>query len=384
MASPPPADIAERVTDAHFRLQRLRRTKAAALQLLRDTSEPSRPLTPPADAAARPPSSAAPSEPDSPLLPYLQYLQSLRWWELAHSTLSSAFASYHAAGILAVVQHRALQHEAASLCSPSSSSSPAICLHFLTRLHAHHREWAALERQRAALLHRRSYSSALQLSIIPPSPFPSSLLIESLTSIIFSSLSSSIGLQLTSAVPLNLPALLQQWTPPLQSLAALDVQQQMELRRVFASVLPPPEVVSQLPTLRTLYIPLSLPSSHSLLQLTQSGAQRAQLQAALQSWAASVALPVFPSSLTPPQYLDYLVTSSFPLSQRSAGVDADDRHFLLHVQPQVYAQLSAFASDLTAAELRPSAVLGTGVRPPHQPLRRLLPTAAPPPLRSAN
>ena len=412
-AAAAPSTQPQVIADVHFRLHRLRAVKEVALQLLRKHRPASQPsdCSPPNPSLT--PSSSLPQPTlthplPAPLQAYIEQLQSQRWSEHARASLSSTYLAYHASAVLTLVKARALQREA----DTSTPLSPAAALSLISRLHDLHSEWEVLEQQRAALLHRHSYGCELQLSIIPPSPFPSPLVVQRITTTCLSSLSTALSSPhphppLTPpSFPSPLQPLLDQWTPVLHSLTRLHHQQQTALHRLFTTAHPFPHLCGNLPTLLPLTQPLPLPShldvltiighavcaslcasspSTSLLSLTTTARSlHQQLTGALLPWVEGLQLPLFPSSLSPSQYLHHVVSSTAtPLTPGGAVIPlpwalsltadegrggvlypveatlkmrpllCEEERFQLYQQGPVYAQMSALRQALTKATHQP-------------------------------
>ena len=263
----------QQVTDAFFTLQRINNTRTAALDLVKRyrSALPATNVTPPSSSRASLSSAAAgaapldlnspmsasvtaffSSVPPQPLLAYLQQLHAHNWADLAAATLAFTFLSYHASAVLALVHNRALTHRAQTLYNASD------CASFLHSLSALHAAFQHCERLRFGLLHSAAYGQQLQLSLVPPSPFPSSDHTHSVTACMHRCVADAISGQGESV--------LDGWTTVLQSLLILDSQRAVELQRVAATVLPPDELVHTLPSLQQLSAATDVPSLLSFHQ----------------------------------------------------------------------------------------------------------------------
>ena len=397
---------AQAVTDAYFTLQRVRNTKNAALELLRAHAPPPPRSSSQSSASHNAGSSSRTSDYASspasaaetlshPAHAYLQHLRSLRWSELAEASLSHTFLAYHAAAVLTLVSSTAL------LASASSLSSPSSCTRLLSRLHALHGEWETIEQRRAGLLQHHAYGSALQLSIIPPSPFPSATLVERVTACLLSSLSKA-----TISSGDALSSLIEQCVPALQSLSGLQDAHEAHVQRLFSTSLPHAESRTALPTLSARASPLPLPTLHALLVaisdavrvslLSRSSptttiteiasadqSHQQQLISVIRSTWESLTLRLLTPSLPPAQYLaDVAAAGPAPLaagepilppsfSPYRSDADTTSHHrevalcctrpslsadtlFLLRLQPSLFSDLSALHHALTTADHRPA------------------------------
>ena len=325
MASPVPLS-SQQVTDAFFTLQRINSTRTSALDLIK-RYKPSLPnnVTPPSSSRASLSSTAtgaAPldlnsptaanvtaffsSLPPHPLLSYLQHLHAHNWADLAAASLAFTFLSYHACAILALVHNRALTHRAQLLYNTADCGS------FVHSLAALHSAFQHCERLRFTLLQSASYGQQLQLSLVPPSPFPSSEHTHSVTACMHRCVADAISGQGET---------LDGWTHVLQSLLTLDSQRAVELQRVSATVLPSADLAKTLPSLEQLSAATDVPSllsfhqvvndrlkhtmvssvanSHSLQSLTLDALRRQRhLLSTILSPILALPLPSLPHSMT--------------------------------------------------------------------------------------
>ena len=329
MASPVPLP-AQQVTDAFFTLQRIDRTRASSLELLKKYKPalPTKDATPPsssrpsvsstATAAGSAPldlnsptAGAAASSffaalPPHPLLAYLQHLHAHNWADLAAASLASAFLSYHASAILALVHNRALAHRAQALYNSSDCAS---LLHSLAALHS---AFQHCERLRFSLLQSSAFGQQLQLSLIPPSPFPSTEHTQAVAACMQRCVADALSGQGETV---------DGWPYVLQQLLLLDSQRALELQRASATVLPPADLAKTLPSLQQLSTATDVPSllsihqlvgeqlkqtmvasvehSHSLQSLTLDALRRQRLLlSTLLSPLLNLPLPSLPYSLT--------------------------------------------------------------------------------------
>ena len=336
MASPVPLS-SQQVTDAFFTLQRINSTRSSALDLIkRYKSTAPVNVTPPSSSRQSLSSTAAgeaplelnsptsasataffSSLPPHPLLSYLQHLHAHNWADLAAASLAFTYLSYHASAILALVHNRALTHRSQSLYNAADCGS---LLHSLAALHS---AFQHCERQRFSLLQSAAYGQHLQLSLAPPSPFPSSEHTHSVTTCMLRCVGDAVS---------GPGETLDGWTSVLHSLVTLDSQRAVELQRVSATVLPSADLIKTLPSAQQLSAATDVPSllsfhrlvnerlkqtmvdsvanSHSLQSLTLDALRRQRhVLSTLLASILAVPLPSLPHSLTAAECLASLTTA---------------------------------------------------------------------------